>query len=169
MWLRYYPLKRFSCFMKNIQLTCKRPACSGGRNCQSGPQSRLGNQPGVHGDVNIYVFNKTGKQFGSRIGLPTRKCEVMQYLFIRILFYKNGKQYWNSGKDLSRWVSDPSLFHNNNSSPGRGLSPGPLHCERPWSTTFFYKTIFVSLNDIARFLLSLSFSMSAVAFQRYMI
>ena len=70
--------------MKNIQLTCKRPACSGGRNCQSGPQSRWGNQPGIHGDVNIYVFNKTGKQFGNRIGLPTRKCEVMRYLFIRM-------------------------------------------------------------------------------------
>ena len=67
--------------MRNIQLTCKRPACSGGRNCQSGPQSRLGNQPG---HVNIYVFNKTGKQFGSIIGLPTRKCEVMQFLFLRM-------------------------------------------------------------------------------------
>ena len=81
MWLRY-PLCKFLCLIRNIQLTCKRPVCSGGKNCQSGPQSRWGNQPGVHGDVNISVFYKTGKQFGNRTGLPTRKCEVMQFLFI---------------------------------------------------------------------------------------
>ena len=136
MWSRY-PLCKFLCLIRNIQLTCKRPVCSGGRNCQSGPQSRWGNQPGVHGDVNISVFYKTGKQFGNRTGLPTRRWEIMQNFFL---------QEWENILELRKTFvkmgCDPSLFHDNISPPGKGLSPGPLHCERPWSRTFFYKTIF---------------------------
>ena len=132
--------------MRNIQLTCKRPACSGGRNCQSGPQSRLGNQPGIHGDVNIYVFNKTEKQFGNRMGLPTRKCEVMQFLFIRM---EN-----NIGTQEKICQDGLAILHYSTTTIHH-LEEGSLQVlfivSDPEVELFFYKTIFVSLNDIALF------------------
>lgn len=129
--------------MRNIQLTCKRPACSGGRNCQSGPQSRLGNQPG---HVNIYVFNKTGKQFGSIIGLPTRKCEVMQFLFIKMGNNIGIQEKICQGGLAILHYSTTTIHH---------LEEGSLQVlfivSDPEVELFFTKLFLFSWNDIARF------------------